>query len=445
MRKKPLNRWACGVTIVFANFLAHAESLSTDSPPEQIQTLTDPTKDFFHTVGNTTGLEFWGYGRGGFYSTGDGSRKGGYSLGGDLQKYRLGNEGDNYLEFGIGKRIDLSRDVKWGLFYMPMIYNGHGSTAQAYTSISGIFGNNAAFWAGQRYHRVQDIHIVDKWIIEDGDNYGIGVDEIPLGRLGYLNVAAHTADSIDNKGGNPNNARRVNLQWRDIPISRGGKLTVTGGWISGHFERGKDGGALGLMHVQKDFLIPRLNNLFIAQISNGHTSLSGKFYNLDNRIEAPSPLITPDYAHQTTHALGNPQQPGAKQRRILDSLDFQIGHFGGQTLIGYQTTQPEDGHEMRDWTVGGRVSYGINRCTKLLAEFGSTLRSLDGQPRQTLKKGTIAIAFSPSTDFWARPEVRVYATHANWNKAATYANAVSFGNNRQRRATMVGAQVEAWW
>ena len=429
---------------------ANAQDAQTDEPPQA--EAKDPTKEFVKKINDATGLEFWGYGRGGFYSTGKGNLKGGYSLGGDLQKYRLGNEGDNYLEFGIGKKFDLGDGIKWGVFYMPTIYNGKSGTAQAYFSLTGIFGNAATLWAGQRYHRIQDVHIVDKWVVEDGDNYGAGIDDIPLWGVGRLNVALHTADSVDNKSGNPNNAKRINVQWRDIPTNPGGKLTVTGGLISGDFAKGRDGGALGLMHIQKNFLVQGLNNIFIAQASSGHASLSGKFYNLDNSTTTTGLLLPPGFGLENTLLFAPlvertviTPQAGAKQRRILDSMDFQFGRFGGQGLIGYQTTRPDNGPEAKDFSLGGRLSYGIAKYTKLLAELSTTRRSTDDQPRQTLNKGTIAVAFSPNTDFWTRPEFRIYATRASWNKAAGDANVTSFGANGRRNATTFGIQMEAWW
>jgi len=138
-------------------------------------------------------------------------------------------------------------------------------------------------------------------------------------------------------------------------------------------------------------------------------------------------------------------QPGAKQRRILDAVDFQIGRFGGQGLVGYQTARPDSGAETRDISIGGRVSYGVAKYTKLLAELSATRRSIDDQPRQTLNKGTVAVAFSPNTDFWTRPEFRLYVTRAAWNRPASDANAASFGANGGRRATTFGVQMEAWW
>ena len=432
----------------------HAQSadVQTDTTSD-VTVHSDPTKEFVKKVNDATGLEFWGYGRGGGYRAHNGMQKGGYSLGGDLQKYRLGNEGDNYLEFGMGKRFDMGNGVQWGAFYMPAVYNSESSTKQLYFSLEGIFGNAATLWVGQRYHRIQDVHIVDHWILEDGHNYGVGVDNIPIGSWGKLNVAAHTADSIDNQQGNPNNAKRLNVQWRDIPANNDGKFTMTGALISGDFAKGKNGGALGFMHTQKNFLATGIDNIVLLQASTGHASISGKFYHLDNRI-GDANLLWP-LSGETNHPTGlsGPvrtrsvfaPQPGATQRRILDSVNFQIGRFGGQTLIGYQTTRSDESPETKDLSLGGRLSYGMTNHTKLLAELAATRRSVGDLPRQSLYKSTVAAAFSPSTDFWSRPELRIYATRANWNKAAADANSSSFGANGRRGATTFGIQLEAWW
>ena len=55
------------------------------------------------------------------------------------------------------------------------------------------------------------------------------------------------------------------------------------------------------------------------------------------------------------------------------------------------------------------------------------------------------MAFAPNTDYWSRPEFRVYWTHANWNDAAAAANATSFGANGTTNASILGFQLEAWW
>ena len=69
----------------------------------------------------------------------------------------------------------------------------------------------------------------------------------------------------------------------------------------------------------------------------------------------------------------------------------------------------------------------------------------EDQEKQRLYKYTAAVAFSPDTDFWTRPEFRVYVNRANWNSAAAAANAMSYGANGQKKATTFGVQMEVWW
>jgi maltoporin len=395
-----------------------SEVLDADSMTKQVDTAVQKAMA-------ATGLEFTGYMRTGFYGASGNGPKGGYALGGDLQKYRLGNEGDNYLEFGIGKKWSLGDGLKWGTYYMPKVYDGNTGTAQLYTDISGLsFAPELTFWAGQRFHRIADIHIVDNWLAQDGDNYGAGVDGFKIGS-GTLNIAASTDGNMDNKNTSFNNAKRVNLQLINLVVNPGGKLNVTAGFVSGDFKQGKDGSALGLVHQQANFLATGLDNTLFLQTSTGHASLSGQFFNLDT----------------STASING----GAKQSRIADTINWQIGQFGGQALIGYQTMDPDSGGKVKDFSIGGRISYGIAKNTKLLAEVGSTKREIDGQASQRLNKGTVAVAFAPNTNFWSRPEFRLYATRANWNDAAGLANASSFGANNRSSNTAFGAQIEAWW
>ncbi len=61
---------------------------------------------------DVAGFEFTGYSRGGpVFNQTDGV-KGNLALGGELQKYRLGNEGDNGIEIDLIKRFETS-GIKW--------------------------------------------------------------------------------------------------------------------------------------------------------------------------------------------------------------------------------------------------------------------------------------------------------------------------------------------
>lgn len=422
MRTKTIS-WLCVLLPLGAGLPAWADETPAAAPAPQLsaEQLSGAVKKALDEMG----FQFDGYLRSGFYaSAGDNLPKGQYQLGGDLQHFRLGNEGDTYIEFGVGKKWTLGNGVSWGAYVMPTLYNGKTSASQVYGYISGLeFAPNLTLWAGQRYHRIQDIHILDNWLMQDGDNYGAGVDGIAVGQA-RLNLSVSSSGSYANDNATPNNARRANFQLTGIETNPGGKLTLTGAAIGGDFAIGKPGAALGLLHNQKDFLVQGVNNSLFLQTSTGHASLSGQFYNLDSKGAA---------------------QAGARQSRVADVLDWQRGRFGGQAVLGWQSVAPDNAGKYRDATLGGRLSYGVAANVKLLTEIGLTRRNADDQPAQQLNKATLAVAFAPNTDFWTRPELRVYASHYNWNNAAAQANLSTFAAGGRTHANTFGVQIEAWW
>ena len=420
---------------------AAAVSMLAIAAPAKADDAT-PSPAFVQSIKDAVGIDFNGYFRGGFFPTSSGVQAGQYQLGGDLQHYRLGNEGDQYWELGLSKTIDTGNGTKVQMYWMPNNYNGTNGTAQAYAGISGLeFAPEASFWAGQRYHRIQDIHIVDKFLFEDGENYGVGMDGLKIGAA-KLNVSLLTSGSFGNNNANTNNADRISLQLVDIPTNQDGKLVLTASAVNGTFLEGSGGGALGLLHNQSNFLVAGLTNSFFLQTSNGHTAINGEFYNLDTSTTTLMAPALPGPVVSTTVTT-----PGiaATQSRIADSINWQSGAFGGQALIGYQTLTPDGGAKVADSSVGGRISYGVAKNVKLLSELSLTSRAIDGAATQNLNKETFAVAFAPNTDYWSRPEFRVYWTHANWNDAAAAANATSFGANGTTNASILGFQLEAWW
>lgn len=375
------------------------------------------------------GLEFSGYTRGGVFS---GIPRGGYTLGGDLQKFRLGNEGDNGIEIGFGKMVDAGNGMKWGMMYMPAVWNGTVIQAQAYAMMSGLdFAPEAKFWAGQRRLRLQEIHIVDHFVMDYGENTGAGVTDLNLGfaRMGFAisNAGNFTTPST------ANDARRYNLDLSEIAVNAGGKLRMLATVVQGKFQLGKPGYALSLSHDQTDFLMPGLNNTLFLQGSTGHAGLTGKFEGLGDANN------------------GGAELPGRKAARITDAVVWQSGVLGGQALLSYETAKvdggPTDGRKTRDISLGGRVSYAVGRNFKWLVEAGSTSRALDGQATQRLEKFTLAPTLAVAPGFWSRPEMRFYVTHVRWNDAAAAANSAAggFGNGGKTSSTIAGVQMEAWW
>lgn len=433
-------------------------SPSPSSPEEEFN--SDATgSELAKKLGEQLGLEFVGYMRSGAYYANDGLPKGHYGLG-ELGYNRLGNEGDTYLEFGIGKKWNIS-GTKVGVYWMPYLYNAQSvnanGTKQIYADIKGLsFAPDVSFWGGQRYHRIQDVHIIDDWLMEDGDNFGAGVDGIKLGSLGTLNIAAYTEGNTDDST-TTSNANRLNFQWRNVPVGPGGTLNFTAGFVNGDFADKSSGVALGALYNQKLGEVAT-NSLFLRG-SNGHADLRGKFYALNGvktNVVASSAFIctttpNPDGSCPTQNLALNPNpstvtstvyNPGAKQFRIVDALNWQSGRFGGQAMVGYQTLQPSDtGATTKNFGVGARVSYGVAQYVKLYADMNYATLKTDGSAIQRLHKETVGIAVAPNTKFWTRPELRLYVSHVGGNDAVRAAGTF----NGRSSATLAGLQIEAWW
>lgn len=368
------------------------------------------------------GFEFNGYSRGGpVFNHSDGV-KGNLALGGELQKFRLGNEGDNGIEVNFARTFETG-GIQWKVNYMPAKWgSGDITTEQAYVEMSGFsFAPEAKFWAGQRRLRIQDVHIVDYFLMNYGDNQGAGVTDIPVGGM-KLGVGVFTGDKFDHNLPDSAKARRINADLSEINTNPGGKLRVLLTAVTGSGQvHGGSGSGISVSHNQKDFLTPGLNNALFLQTSRGHARIDGQFEAIDG-----------------LHA-------GRRVTRIADAIDWQKGPFGGQALIAYQTSKSDlGGATVKDFSLGGRGSYAFTRNFKALAELSTTTRKSAG-PDQRLSKVTLAGALALSEDFWSRPELRLYVTKANWNRAAAVANANTFGAHGKTSRTLVGVQYEVWW
>lgn len=371
---------------------------------------------------DVAGFEFTGYSRGGpVFNRTDGI-KGNLSLGGDLQKYRLGNEGDYGIEAELARTFEAG-GLKWKVDYMLAKWNsGDVSTEQAYVQMSGLsFAPEAKFWAGQRRLRIQDVHIVDHFLMGYGDHQGAGVTDIGLGGA-KLALGVFSGDKFDKQLPQGVRAVRLNADISEIKTNPGGKLRVLLTAVDGSgLAGGNSGSGVSVLHNQADFLASGVSNSLFIQSSRGHARIDGQFEGIDGT------------------------SPGKRVARIADSVNWQFGPFGGQAILAYQTSKDEStGQRVKDLSVGGRMSYAFSKNFKMLAEAGHTSRKGVGAD-QTLSKFTLAPTLALSEDFWSRPELRLYVTRANWNQAAAQANAAGFGIGGKTSRTLAGVQYEVWW
>lgn len=370
---------------------------------------------------DVAGFEFHGYSRGGPVLNQTDGVKGGLTLGGDLQKFRLGNEGDYGLEITLARTMEAG-GLKWKVQYTPSKWNNDAvGTCEAFVEMSGLgFAPEAKFWVGQRYNRIQDVHIVDNFLINHGDYQGAGVNQIALGPV-KLGVGLYTGDKFDTQLPANVKAQRLNLDLSEIATNPGGKLRVLFTTVGGSGQLDKaSGSGVALLHNQ-DLGVAGLKNSLFLQTARGHARIDGEFEGIDGK------------------------SPGKSATRIADAIEWQSGPFGGQAIVGYQTGKPANGGATtKDFSLGGRGSYALSKNFKGLAEVATTTRKNTG-PDQRLNKITLAGALAMDESFWSRPELRFYVTRANWNQAAAQANSASFGAKGKTARTLLGVQYEIWW
>jgi maltoporin len=387
-------------------------------------------------------VDWSGYMRGGPAATSvSGKSRQCYGIG-EL-KYRLGNECDFYGEFQLAQAIKADGvDVNAVLmtnYYSPATESDKSSNPndnfgieQAYVEMKGVdIAPQALFWMGKRRDR-DDVHIVDTFFT-NMSGVGAGVENIDLG-FAKFGLAGYKSDSpaqyingdpqhIDTVGGN-NGVARLHAQLYNIPVNPDGKLRVVATYSRGDSQggiKGQNGYGLNVEHVQDKFFGG--GNHIWLQVADGSTDINQG--------------ISDNGAHGS----------GYKVWRLVESPSWQIGSFGGQAIAMYQHNKaPGTDTSSNYWTVGGRGSWGLTQNLKWLTEVGYSNLKPEGGKNEGVTKITIGPALSTGPDFWKRPELRLYVTYADYNKAAAADTANNYGfPENKTSAVSYGAQVEIWF
>lgn len=361
---------------------------------------------------------------GGYFRAGPGSKGANKCFGGPLEggTYRLGNECNTYGEFQLsqgGKAGGVDyKALLMTNFYKPGSDVGDGSTTvkvnQIYAEAKGFdVAPNQTFWVGRRFYGRADVHMVDTFYVNMTGS-GAGVEGIDLG-FGLLNLAVFRSSEYD--GDNvPVGLRgtRFNADLNGINTNPGGKLRITGTYTNVNGTGGENGYGLSFQHNQANFLGGE--NTAWLQFAQGSAYLNGGFGGFTD---------------------GSDQ----KRWRLVESMTWVKGPLTGQAqfVIG---KQGDDNGKEKFSTIGGRVAYAFTNNFKLQGELGYSQNKPDGGDTARVTKFTIAPTLTVGPNYYDRPELRLYYTHANWNE--TYRlNNPQYGGDKS--GDSVGIQVEMWF
>ena len=391
--------------------------------------------------GGAFAVDFDGYFRAGPGATKKDAARACYNLGISGGHYRLGNECDFYGEFGLAQTgtvdgVNYKAKVMFNEYNPGTDVGGSSSSfEQMYVEGSGFdISPGTNFWIGKRFYGRQDVHILDTFFVRM-DGVGVGADKIEIGGGAKLGLAYFSSDSFSGFGdpGNglsTNPGNRFNIDVTEIATNPGGKLRVTGTFTQGHFDnavngKGTTGFGISLQHQQELNGLGGANTAWL-QYAQGSAGLDANF----GTMTATSSV---------------------KKWRIVESMSWQVGPFGGQAVALYGQHDKDDlagTAKYKELSIGGRGSYAITKNFKLVAEAGYMEKKPDGQDTQKLAKFTFAPTLSTGPGFFNRPELRLYVTTAKWNSAANTASGLGgltgLGDGKTK-GTSYGAQAEIWF
>lgn len=350
-----------------------------------------------------------------------------FQLNGALSKYRLGNESDVYGELGLGFRGDLGNGSDlvtevmangWGnsnAFNNGAPFDGGNGIVQAYAGVERV-GDGAlaeAFvWIGRRFYRRRDVYITD-FYYENFSGDGIGIENANLGGLNLSTALFHNIDDdIDYT------TTVLDVRLGDIPIG------VFDGEIGAAYLDATGDAALGdrgyslRFHLEGDEL-PW--GQFRAAVMYGVGPA------LDfNSIGAPYAANDDTRARVVAQALIETSDTFQSQATaVWDQSDI-----GGETLTWY--------------SIGIRPQYNITSNWGVAVELGYDQIESETMGDNSLAKLSLAPFYSfGRIGFFARPQLRAFATWASWNEPGAITEQAGYGTATD--GMTYGLQLEQWW
>ncbi|PMG05491.1 maltoporin [Vibrio breoganii] len=362
---------------------------------------------------------------------------------------RLGNENDVYGEIGIGKDVWEQDGVKFRVNSMLAVaadgsndYEALGgdnpdeiALRQFNVEATGVLGfaPEATVWAGKRYNQRHDIHITDRYYW-DISGAGAGIDHIEMGpgKLSVMWVRSDRSEVTD-IGSSSKDQESLNVNIFDV---RYGGLEL---WKNSSLELGVD----YAMTNESD----AYNGKSLKDGVMLTAELTQSIFNGFNKTVVQ--YGTEGYGKAIAYGgagnwYGAEAESGASAYRLINHGVMTFGQFDishqllwQASLDDIEATQTDD---IETLSLVVRPQYRWNELHTTILELGAfTGQNADGSDNGG-QKYTVAQAISAGDSFWARPELRVYASYIK-NDEGFVGNAA----NQSDSEVNFGVQVEAWW
>ena len=374
---------------------------------------------------------------------------------------RLGNEADTYSEVQLGQEV-YNKGGK--TFYVDSMFamTSNGSNdwedtgagrekdgadfalRQFNVQAKGMFGGNEVTWAGKRFYQRHDIHISDfyYWNISGA---GAGVEAIQAGP-GQLSFAWVRNDRAASERTGVTGALDVNTLdaryaglplWSDATLELGADYAIVRPTDAQDAERSDLKNGVLLTAELTQGLLGGFNKTVLQYGTEGYAKNfafygDGSWYaaeTADNSADGfriinhgvISMGDSWDLSHQLVYGVANDWNKGYSDKYETMSVVVRPVYKWTDTM---KTIFEAGYHDDSISYVNGHADDGYNGA-----------------------KYTVAQAFAAGKGFWARPEIRLYATYLDVGGKAWQGTAeqTPFNGGKDSDTWNFGVQAEAWW
>ncbi|MEZ9784977.1 maltoporin [Vibrio breoganii] len=359
---------------------------------------------------------------------------------------RLGNENDNYSEFGFAQDLQTG-DVNWRL--ESMIASGNTGTtgwedgdfnvAQFAVKAKGIIASDkdATLWAGKTYYQRKDIHITDFYYLNTSGTGG-GIENLSVGNQ-KLSLALMQDGETDDSAGFIADARLANIGlWSDANLEIALAYNFANEKADGSQEA--DDGLLATFILQQG-LSNGFNQTVFQYGTNGYGVQAANFWGAGAYYARGTEAYNDSTGYRLLNwgviSMGDSWEMGHQ-------LAFMAGQDIGGMSGGDNSVYTGQQFDIDQYSVVVRPMYKWDDTMRTVFEAGYNAgeRIADGG-MQTEDFGnakvTVAQAWAMGSSFWARPEIRVYGSYILDTE-----NDDAFGTGNDTEY-VVGIQAEAWW
>jgi maltoporin len=417
-------------------------------------------------------IDIGGYFRAGYGRTGAGGPMVGFQAPGAPSKYRLGNEAENYGELIVSKNyylpgtFDLDDPRADGTLKGPVAhlqarisffnpYSAFGSSdatsvglPEAWASVGHVlpFAPSVKFWAGNRFYRRHDIHIVDffYWNVSGG---GGGIEDVPLGsaKLAFAWIGWGSTSGLgyvpepdpENRAGFSKST--YDLRVYDLPLLAGhAEIGLAFAHaVSGLDESGRQGprshGFAGaLIHTIPKFISDDGVQKLSIQYGTGPARTFTSGFETVNLAQGT--FIRSDENNFTRF-------------RVTESFTANVGeYFSVGPVVIFQTSREGSASTATTWlSAGARPIVHFTRHVNLAVEGGvDYVKDTAADTAGTLGKITVAPQVSIDNRWNSRPVIRGFVTGAFWTDAFI-GRAGGLDYATEKDGWTAGMQMESWW